>query len=100
MINSNYYVVDGLFKCPTTVRNARAAQMTHNILKYNRLVERELIPPMLVRVRDADHLIILSLQFRALRDLLTMAVACCAGHGTSVHDATRSNVCHHSYPRS
>ena len=51
MISSNYYVLDGAYKLPTTLRNARAGQLVHNMLEYNVLVEREQIPPMLIKVR-------------------------------------------------
>ena len=50
MINSNYYVLDGAYQIPTTVRNARAAQLLHNMLHYNRQVENEQIEPMLLGV--------------------------------------------------
>lgn len=49
MINSNYYVLDGSYTVPTSLRNARAAQMLHNMLKYNLIVEREKIEPMLIQ---------------------------------------------------
>ena len=48
LVNSNYYGLEALLVHPTQVQAARAATLTHVIIKHKRNIERENIAPILV----------------------------------------------------
>lgn len=48
-INSNYYGMDSSYWTPTTHQTARAATTLHLILTFKRLIDREELPPLVLR---------------------------------------------------
>eukprot|EP00918_Siedleckia_nematoides_P012688 GHVU01027769.1.p1 GENE.GHVU01027769.1~~GHVU01027769.1.p1 ORF type:complete len:764 (+),score=90.89 GHVU01027769.1:170-2461(+) len=48
MVNSNFYGVDAVFRHPTTVQVARAANTVYAFLKFRRSIDREEIKPLKV----------------------------------------------------
>lgn len=49
MVNSNFYGIDAIFITPSTVQAARAASVTHLLLVFRRLLERQDLEPILVQ---------------------------------------------------
>uniref|UniRef100_A0A8C8VIR6 carnitine O-palmitoyltransferase n=1 Tax=Pelusios castaneus TaxID=367368 RepID=A0A8C8VIR6_9SAUR len=49
MVNSNYYAMDFLYVTPTPIQAARAGNVTHALLLYRRLLNREEIKPLLIQ---------------------------------------------------
>ena len=47
VVNSNYYGLEALLVHPTHVQAARAATLTHILMKHKRNIERERITPIL-----------------------------------------------------
>jgi carnitine O-palmitoyltransferase 1 len=48
-INSNYYGMDQSYWTPTTNQTARAATAIYHILLFKRMIDREELPPLLIR---------------------------------------------------
>lgn len=46
MINSNFYGIDAIYKATTHVQAARAANVTHLLLIFRRMVERQELEPV------------------------------------------------------
>ncbi|KFQ41854.1 PREDICTED: carnitine O-palmitoyltransferase 1, liver isoform [Nestor notabilis] len=48
MVNSNYFAMDFLYLCPTTLQAARAGNVIHAILLYRKKLDRQEIKPILL----------------------------------------------------
>ncbi|NXU54117.1 CPT1A palmitoyltransferase, partial [Turnix velox] len=48
MVNSNYFAMDFLYLCPTTLQAARAGNIIHAILLYRKKLDRQEIKPILL----------------------------------------------------
>lgn len=48
MVNSNYYILDSARRCPTHVRESRAAALVYNFLRFQDDLENERIEPIMI----------------------------------------------------
>jgi len=48
-INSNYYGLDHSYWTPTKSQTVRAATTIHHIMNFKRLIDREELPPLVLR---------------------------------------------------
>ncbi|KAI1237972.1 hypothetical protein IHE44_0014070 [Lamprotornis superbus] len=55
MVNSNYFAMDFLSLCPTTLQAARAGNVIHAILLYRKKLDRQEIKP---HVKDSKHIVV------------------------------------------
>lgn len=49
MVNSNFYGIDAIFMPPTKLQSARAANITHLMLQFRRLVDRQELQPIMLQ---------------------------------------------------
>lgn len=49
MVNSNFYGMDAIFAHPTKIQAARAASVTHLLLQFRRVVDRQELEPIMVQ---------------------------------------------------
>jgi len=48
MVNSNFYGLDAIFRQPTTIQAARAANIVHGMLSFRSLAHKEKLPPIML----------------------------------------------------
>lgn len=48
-VNSNYYIMDHSYWRSTKFQISRAAQVVHDCLVFKRLIDREELPPLVIR---------------------------------------------------